>query len=67
MSLMHYKTRYRLDSSGSGNYHYSGSIMELSPPASDMEEEEPDLQKFQMTPFANKVSKYQAKYRPGLL
>jgi len=55
MSLMHYKTRYRLDSSGSGNYHYSGSIMELSPPASDMEEEEPDQQKFQMTPFANKI------------
>ena len=63
MSLMHYKTRYRLDSSGSGNYQYPGSIMELSPPASDMEEEEPDQQKFQMTPFANKVS----KYRPGLL
>ena len=51
MSLMHYKTRYRLDSSGSGTH--SGSIMELSPPASDMEEEEPDQQqKFQMTPFA---------------
>ena len=48
MSLMHYKTRYRLDSSGSGTH--SGSIMELSPPASDMEEEEPDQQ--QVTPFA---------------
>ena len=46
---MHYKTRYRLDSSGSGTH--SGSIMELSPPASDGEEE-PDQQKFQMTPFA---------------
>ena len=44
MSLMHMKTRYRLDSGGA-----YPSFMEMSPPTSDGEEEE--MQKFKITPF----------------
>ena len=50
MSLMHMKTRYRLDSGGT-----YPSFMEMSPPTSDGEEEE--MQKFKITPFT-KVRRY---------
>ena len=51
MSLMHMKKRYRLDSGGC----FYPSIMELSPPASDADEEDDQQKKLRVTPFTKVV------------